>query len=130
MNDLPVESFWADGFEVTALLCPCTPTCVFEPDTVGDLVLLLCHGLPTAPYILVGPLMTEVVDADGRHPRLDLCIVGSGRVVRNGRIWLRRGQHLENLYVDLSGAMQNYTKEKLVVDAALRQIGRDCPKVW
>lgn len=94
-DDLPIKSFWADGFEVTALLCPCTPTCVFEPDTIGDLILLLCHGLPTAPYVFVGPLMTEVVDADGGHPRLDLCIVRSGSVVGNGRVGLRCGEHLD-----------------------------------
>ncbi len=69
--------FWADRLQLAALLCPSTPTGIFKANTISNLVLLLGHSLPTAPHILVSPLMTEVVDADCRHPRLDLCVIGS-----------------------------------------------------
>lgn len=101
---LPVECLWTDRLEITTLLGPSSPTGVLEPNAVSDLVLLLGHGLPTTPHILVGPLMAEVVDAYGRHPRFDLGVIGCGSIVGDGGIGLGCGQHLEIMYSDLLGA--------------------------
>lgn len=129
---LPVECFRTDRLELATLFGPSTPTGVLESDSVGNLVLLLGHGLPTAPHVFVSPLMTQIVDADGGHPGLDLCVIGGRSIVGDGWVGLGCGQHF-GFYADLSRKFviaqrcESVRESKLRDRKLLERAKGDCP---
>ena len=62
IKDTPVEGLWTDSLELIPLLPPGAPAGVLETHAVGDGILLAGHAAPLALYILLLPIMREVVD--------------------------------------------------------------------
>ena len=88
-RDITIERLGADRLQIIPLLLPRPPAGVFEPDAVGDLVLVPRHVAPTRPDVLLGPVVGQVVDTYRRQAILDVFNRrGRRRVDREGCLFV------------------------------------------
>jgi hypothetical protein len=91
-RDSPIQRLRTDRLELVPLFPPRPPTSILQPDPIGDLVLVSRHRPPTRPDVFLGPIVREIVDADGRQTGLDVFHRG-----RCCRVYRERGEGGDDL---------------------------------
>lgn len=69
VNSEPVELLGVYSFELSPFLPPGTPTGVFKPDTIRDIILLSSHVSPSVPYICLLPSVKAIASIVSKSRR-------------------------------------------------------------